>query len=40
MAEQADQLEHRIKGDPQSYSQHSMLTTEGVHIIRLHNKKK
>jgi hypothetical protein len=32
MAEQADQLKLRIKGGPQSNSQHSWPTTKAVHI--------
>jgi hypothetical protein len=39
MAEQADQQEHREKGELPNNSQHSTLTTEGVHIVRLHIRK-
>jgi len=33
MAEQEEQREHSIIGDLQTHSQHSLLTTEGVHIV-------
>lgn len=39
IADQAEKQELSIKGGPQSESQHSALTIEGVNIVTLHIKK-